>query len=142
MAKGLETLARVTKWTVDECRRALGILLGELEDLETNRRAIDIELVKEQSAAADKPDEAGLLYGKYAETVINRRDIMDESIRAKEAEIEIALEALNEAYRELKKYEVVRDNRIQREHVEEARREQIELDDIGIEIYRRKDLAR
>ena len=138
MAKSLTTLARVTKWTVDERRRTLGFLLRELEDLETSRRALDIELVQEQSAAADNPEEAGLLYGIYAEGLVNRRDIMDESIRAKETEIEIALAALNESYRELKKYEVARDNRTQRELVEGGRREQIELDEIGIETYRRK----
>ena len=63
---------------------------------------------------------------------------MDESIRTKKAEIEKALEELNESYRELKKYEVARDSRSQLELVEEVRREQIELDDIGIETYRRK----
>ena len=138
MAKSLTTLARVTKWTVDERRRTLGFLLRELEDLETSRRALDIELVQEQSAAADNPEEAGLLYGIYAEGLVNRRNIVDESIRAKETEIEIALAALNESYRELKKYEVARDNRTQRELVEGGRREQIELDEIGIETYRRK----
>ena len=138
MAKGLTTLARLTKWTVDQRRRALGALLRELEDLETSRRGLDTELVQEQSAAADNPDEAGLLYGTYAEGYVNRRDIMDGSIRAKKAETENALEELNESYRELKKYEVARDNRSRLELVEEVRHEQIELDDIGIETYRRK----
>jgi len=63
---------------------------------------------------------------------------MDQAIRAKEAELEAARESLNEAYRELKKYEVIRDNRIERERVEEARRDRIELDDIGIETFRRR----
>ena len=138
MAKGLTTLARLTKWTVDQRRRTLGALLRELESLEASRRGLDIELIQEQSAAAENPDEAGLLYGTYAEAFINRRDIMDESIRTKKAEIEKALEELNESYRELKKYEVARDSRSQLELVEEVRREQIELDDIGIETYRRK----
>ena len=138
MAKGLTTLARLTKWTVDQRRRTLGALLRELEDLETSRRGLDIELSQEQSAAADNPDEAGLLYGTYAEAFVNRRDIVDESIRTKKAEIENALEELNESYRELKKYEVARDSRSQLELVEEVRREQIELEGIGIETYRRK----
>ena len=138
MAKGLTTLARLTKWTVDQRRRTLGALLKELEDLEASRRGLDIELVQEQSAATENPDEGGLLYGSYAEGFVNRRDTMDESIRAKKVEIENALEELNESYRELKKYEVARDNRSQLEQVEEARRQQIELDDIGVETYRRK----
>ena len=138
MAKGLTTLARLTKWTVDQRRRTLGALLRELESLEASRRGLDIELIQEQSAAADNPDEGGLLYGSYAEGFANRRDTMDESIRAKNVEIEKALEELNESYRELKKYEVVRDNRSKLEQIEDVRREQIEFDNIGVETYRRK----
>ena len=138
MDKGITTLARLTQWTVDERRRTLGTLLKELDGLETSRRGLDAELVHEQSAVSQNPDVAGLVYGVYAESMINRREMMDKSIRAKEVEVEIATEALHESYRELKKFEVVRDNRIQRELVEELHREQTELDDVGIEIYRRK----
>ena len=138
MTKGLATLVRVNEWTVDECRRALGILLRQLDDLEAARRGLERELENEQTAAVTNPDEAGLHYGIYAEGVIKRRKAMDQAIRAKEAELEAARESLNEAYRELKKYEVIRDNRIERERVEEARRDRIELDDIGIETFRRR----
>ena len=138
MTKGLATLVRVNEWTVDECRRALGILLRQLDDLEAARRGLERELAKEQTAAVTNPDEAGFHYGIYAEGVIKRRKAMDQAIRAKEAELEAARESLNEAYRELKKYEVIRDNRIERERVEEARRDRIELDDIGIETFRRR----
>ena len=118
--------------------RALGILLRQLDDLEAARRGLERELENEQTAAGTNPDEAGFHYGIYAEGVIKRRKAMDQAIRSKEAELEAARESLNEAYRELKKYEVIRDNRIERERVEEARRDRIELDDIGIETFRRR----
>ncbi|MBM08677.1 MAG: hypothetical protein CMF69_03755 [Magnetovibrio sp.] len=139
MTKGIRTLARVIQWRVDECRRNLGVLMKELENLEANRNALDSELVREQQVALDDPNEAGVLYGNYVEHAVNRRDIIDENIRAKEEEVEIAAEELKVNYRELKKYEVVRDRRLQREQAEEAQRDQIELDEIGIETYRRLD---
>ncbi len=138
MAKGLATLVRVNEWSVDEKRRALGVLLRELDDMEAHRRRLDQELIDEQAAAAKVPDEAGFLYGVYAEGVIHRREQMDAAIAAKETEIEAARETLNEAYRELKKYEVIRDNRVRREREEEARDERIQLDEMGIETYRRR----
>jgi len=138
MAKGLATLVRVNEWTVDEKRRALGVLLRELEKLETARRQLDRELADEQAAAASMPNEAGLLYGVYAEGVIIRRERLDAAIAAKQAEIEKAREALNEAYRELKKYEVIRDNRVREARAAEAREERIQLDEMGIESFRRR----
>ncbi|MBT6095248.1 MAG: hypothetical protein HOH04_10220 [Rhodospirillaceae bacterium] len=139
MAKGLATLVRVNEWSVDEKRRALGVLLRELDDLEAHRRALDQELSDEQSVAAQVPDEAGFLYGVYAEGVIIRREQLDAAIAAKETEIETARETLNEAYRELKKYEVIRDNRDRRERDDEDREERIRLDEMGVETYRRRN---
>jgi flagellar protein FliJ len=138
MAKGLATLVRVNEWTVDEKRRALGVLLRQLDDLEMTQQNLESEVVKEQQSAAQAPEEAGFLYGIYAEGVILRRQELDKSIAAKDAEINTAREALNEAYRELKKYEVIRDNRQQREQDELTRKDQIALDELGLETYRRR----
>ena len=77
MTKGIRTLARVIQWRVDECRRNLGVLMKELENLEANRNALDSELVREQQVALDDPNEAGVLYGNYVEHAVNRRDIID-----------------------------------------------------------------
>ena len=49
-----------------------------------------------------------------------------------------AREKLDEAYRELKKYEVVQETRDLRQAREEARQEQIEFDEMGLQAYRRK----
>jgi flagellar protein FliJ len=138
MAKGLATLVRVNEWTVDEKRRALGVLLRHLDDLETTQQNLERDVVDEQRSAAQTPEEAGFLYGIYAEGVILRREELDKSIAAKEAEINTAREALNEAYRELKKYEVIRNSRQQREQDELARKDQIELDELGLETFRRR----
>lgn len=139
MAKGLATLVRVNEWTVDEKRRALGALLRQLDELEASRRRIDEEVVSEQRAAAESPDEAGFLYGVYAEGVIHRREQFDAAIRDKEQEVGVAREALNEAYRELKKYEVIHKNRKQRDQDELDRKDQLMLDELGLETYRRKE---
>ncbi len=70
--------------------------------------------------------------------MIHRREQFDAAIKSKEKEVAVAREMLNEAYRELKKYEVIRDNRDRREREERDRKDQILLDELGIENYRRR----
>ncbi len=53
------------------------------------------------------------------------------------AEIEQQREALAEAYRELKVLEEVKKNWLKAEQAEEARREQIDLDEIAQNLHRR-----
>lgn len=138
MAKGLATLVRVNEWTVDERRRALGVLLRELDELEAALRRLEQEVQDEQTTAGGDPGEAGFLYGVYAQGVIQRREALQEAIRAKEGEITEAREVLNEAYRELKKFEVIRDARDKREREERDRKDQIALDELGVETFRRR----
>ena len=107
MAEGLATLVRVNEWAVDNKRRELGVLLRELNELVDKLSYLEHEVVVEQDTATNDPEEAGFLYGVYAEGVIQRRQNFDAAIRDKEAEINVARESLNEAYRTLKKFEVV-----------------------------------
>ncbi len=138
MAKDLKNLIQIHEWEVDEKRRKLGELLRLLDNLEAQARALEEELVHEQQAAAESPDEAGFQYGGYAETVIERRERINESIAQMEVAIADSREDLREAFVELKKYEVAQENRDRRAALEENRRSQLELDEIGLQTFRRK----
>ena len=56
----------------------------------------------------------------------------------KEEQVAEAREKLNDAYRDLKKYEIAQESRDTREALELVRREQETLDEIGLQGYRRK----
>jgi len=135
MAKGLKTLIRLSEWTVDEKRRELGIKLENLATLEDNLDALGKELIREQTSAASSPQEAGLYYGNYADQVIARREQLHVDIADMEHQVSEARDALNEAYRELKKYEVAEQTRKDREAKELDRKEQILLDDLAIQNF-------
>lgn len=137
MAKDLKNLIRLNEWEVDEKRRKLGELLRLMANLEAQEKALEEELVREQAEAGSSPVEAGLLYGAYAETVIERRERIRDSIEKMESAIEEAREELRLAYLELKKFEVAQENRQRKLAKEAARRETMEYDEIGIEGYRR-----
>jgi flagellar export protein FliJ len=139
MARGdLHNLIRLHEWQVDEKRRRLGELLRVLDDLENRLKRLEEEVVREQHVAAQDPSGAGFLYGNYAEAVIERREKLKESIARAEAEIARARDDLREAYRDLKKYEIAQRNRDQRAAAEAARKEQVVLDELGIQGYRQR----
>ena len=138
MAKDLRNVIRLHEWGVDEKRRKLGELLRLAESLENQARGLEEELVREQAQAKSSPEEAGILYGNYAEAVIERRERIAQSIAQTEIEIAAAREELSEAYRELKKYEVAQENRDKREAEELARKDQAFLDEVGMQSFQRK----
>lgn len=142
MATGLKTLIKLNSWGVDQKRRKLGEILRLIDSLETQARNLEDELMREQKAAADKPEEAGFIYGNYASAVIQRRERIADSMTQAESEAELARDDLAEAYRVLKKYETVQANRLAEEVKEEARKEQIDLDEIGLQGYVRQQNGR
>ncbi len=138
MANGLTTLIKLNAWGVDQRRRKLGEIMHLIQSLETQARNLEQELVREQQAASASPQEAGYIYGNYANAVIQRRQRIAASIASAETEAADARDDLANAYRDLKKYETVQANRLAEKKKEEARKDQIELDEIGLQGHVRK----
>jgi len=139
MADDLKTLIRLNEWKVDERRRILGRHLKTMHTLETNLENLEQEFINEQAAAQASPTEGGLLYGAYADWVVMRREQIHEFMRQTQEQIDAARAMLNKAYRELKKYETAEDIRSRKAAAEEARKEQIMLDDLGIQGFMAKN---
>ncbi len=141
MANELHSLFRLHRWGVDEKRRRLADLLRFVADLEDQGRRLEDEIKNEQAVAGAAPEEAGFIYGNYAEAAIERRQRIAESIAGTEVEIAAAREQLGDAYRELKKYEIAQDERDKRQAEELSRKEQIILDELGIKGFLQKRLV-
>lgn len=137
-AKDLDQLIRVNKWGVDERQRELGVLINREEDLIDQGHRLDAELAEEQRIAATDPTMAGFLYGGFADHYRVRKEQLRHILHAIRLEIEDARERLADAYRQLKVYEEVQKNRATREDAEEARQEQVALDEIGLNQHRRR----
>ena len=138
MAKGLETLIRLNEWTVDQKRRKLGDLLRLIDGFEVEAKKLEQDLINEQAAAAASPNEAGFLYGYYADAVIDRRAIIQISTQQLEKDADEAREEVSLAYRELKKFETAMEARKKREEAEMASKDQLELDEVGMRTFNRK----
>jgi len=136
--KDLHNLIRLHDWQVEEKQRQLAGLVGAVAALEDRARRLEEELLHEQKVAAAAPAEIGLYYGNFAKAAIERRRMLAKAIAEAEAETAAARDKLREAYRELKKYAVAQDHRDVREAAERDRKEQIFLDELGMQTFLRK----
>jgi flagellar export protein FliJ len=134
--KGLPTLIRVRQWELEERRRKLADLEGLAAQLDEAIARLDDEVKMEQSVVQSSL-EVNFAYAPYAAAAIERRRTLLASLADVRTQIEGASQEVTIAYQELKKYEVAQDNRRRRARVETNRREQIVLDEIGIEGFRR-----
>jgi flagellar export protein FliJ len=139
LAKSLKTLIRLAKWNVDEKRRVLTSLQAREDEILGIIEAEEKQLVEEQRIAAADATGAGFLYGAYADAWLRRREQLFATLDAVRAEIAVARDHLAEAFGELKTYEITQRERERRAQAEADRKEQQFLDEIGLNIYRRKE---
>ncbi len=137
MRKDLETLIRVHRWRLDERRKKVMELEGLRAEFESRAQALEEEVRREQREAAQDTVVA-MTYGAYAAGVIQRRETIQRSIAEIDSELDAAKRDVAEAFRELKKYEIAEDRERQRRARAEARQERAVLDEMGLDLYRRR----
>lgn len=133
----LESLIRLNRWQLDERRRQLADLDALAERLKQEQARLAAEQQAEQKAAT-LSHEAATAYGSYARRLIERRKKLEDSQASVEQQIMLARDALAEAYREVKRYEIAAANRAQKRRQRLARQQQRTLDEIGVENFRRR----
>ncbi len=134
--RGLKTLIRLHRWQLDETRRKLDDLERLRAGLDTQSHRLEAELRDEQHHAA-RSLEGRYAYPGFAETVIERRATLAQSMAEVEAAIQKTHEELSAALERLKTYEVAEEREQERSHAIAARRERLHLDEVAIEIHRR-----
>jgi flagellar FliJ protein len=138
MPKNLNTLIRLHKYRVDEKRRSLGELLGEVASLETRSKNLEHEIIAEQKTASAAPDSVGMFYGAYAKEVVNKRNEILTQISDFEAQITATQEEMRSEYQDLKIFEISQERRDQITALETTKMEQATLDELGLETHRRR----
>lgn len=132
----LDSLVRLHRWQVDECRRQLADLDLLAHKLQQEQQRLAEEQQSEQAAAANS-FEAASAYGGYALRLIERRKKIQHSLASVEQQIAAARDALATAYRETKRYELAAANRATQRRRQLDRQQQRALDEIGVDAYRR-----
>lgn len=139
MAKDFKTLVRMRKWALDEKQRELGEMLGVLGNLEAEKEALEQAVLAEQKVAAENPELAGFAYGGFANAVIAEREAITKMIAEQEEKIDVFREEVADAFKELKTAEIAERNLLEAERAEEEKKEQDELDEIGMRSVTRDD---
>ncbi len=135
MARSLSGIIRLHKWQVDEKRRQITELEVMKEELVERLEKLLSDLASEQENLA-KSNVVDINYANYASSVMTRRENIEASITEVDVSIENMKDELAEAFKELKKYEIVEQRAIEREKEELKRKEQDRLDEISLNQFR------
>lgn len=137
MNGALKNLIRVHRWTLDERRRTLVDLERMAEKLKGDLAELDAELERERQAAIKAPEMA-FTYPAFASAARQRKDRIRRSIEDLGKEIDRAREQVEDAFQELKKYEMALEAAERRQLDKLKRREQAALDEMGLAQHLRK----
>jgi flagellar export protein FliJ len=136
----LGSLVRVHTWALNEKRQTLSGLEALGEKLRNDLEGLEAELRQEQSAATASI-EGTIAFPAFVAAALERRKRLRVSIANLDLAIEAAREEVREAYQEVKKYELARDNHEHRERDRIALRERKALDELAGTLHRRKKMS-
>ena len=128
--KSRDTLIRLKRFHVDEKRRRVTQIEMMIADFQRMANDLDREIEGEERRAG-LSDPAHFAYPTYAKAARSRRDNLMQSASELQVQLDDAKSALNEAFEELKKVEILDDREKAAERAEMALRDQIETDRIA-----------
>jgi flagellar export protein FliJ len=128
---------RLQRWTLDEKRRQASDLELLIERLVQDINKLDEQVEHEIQASRANLELQRQLPG-YRQMMKGRRERLDKSLVDLRGELEKLREQITEAFSELKKTEQTVKNRQQRQRLVERRKEQANLDEVGLQLHRRK----
>ena len=129
--KSRETFIRLRKFQVDERRRRVAQIESMISEFERISSDLERDIKIEQDRSGIH-DPGHFAYPTYAKAAIQRRDNLKRSANDLKVQLEDAKAALNEAFEEMKKVELLDERDQARERAEESAREQADLDSIGL----------
>ena len=138
MEKALPTLIRIQKKDLDALRLRMGELENRKENLRQTVQRLNEELSKELQQAGDLP-EMRQFFGNFSEHIRKRRKKVQEEIMKLDEQMDELSVEISQKFGELKKYEIALENWRKAQKAARDRKEQIELDDIGTQIYSRRE---
>jgi flagellar protein FliJ len=133
--KSRDTLIRLKRFQVDEKRRRVAQIETMVAEFMRLAHELDRE-IKQEEARSGITDVGHFAYPTYAKAAATRRDNMVQSAQNLEGQLQEARDALQEAFDELKKIEVLDDREKAAERAAQAVRDQAMLDQIGLRMAR------
>jgi flagellar export protein FliJ len=139
--KSLKTLVRARQSALDEKRQALNLLEDQADAVLSARAHLAEEQRKEAEMVAGCTD-AGFGYGTYLKAARRRDAALRRDLDALAERLEAARSEVADAFAEIKRFELIEAAQIEQARKEAARREQEELDELGLTVFRRGEAER
>jgi len=133
----LDNIIRLRKWELDEQRRVLADMLGEREALVHQYELIEQE-ISEQGRNSSLEVFATTV-GAYMDGIKRKQDHILSVVAKKDKIIAEQQDKVAEGFRELKTFEIARDQEMLRLKQAEDKAEQDMFDELGIQEHARKD---
>lgn len=132
--KSIKVLIRVKQRELDALKRQQSILEKRREELYMMIIQLGDRLVQEMKMAKDMPEMAHF-FGDFSASIKKRQDQAYAQIRKLDKELDKLAEQLTEKFSELKKFELAYAAWAKREAEKVRKREQLEMDEVGIRGY-------
>ena len=129
--KSRDTLIRLKRFQVDEKRRKVAQIEAMIAEFQRMATDLEREIQVEQDRAGIH-DPGHFAYPTYAKAAMTRRENLKRSADELKVQLDDAKAALQDAYEDLKKVELLDERDQARERADENAREQNELDTIGM----------
>lgn len=135
--KTLDTLVRLAKFNVDDKRRVLAEVMAQVDAVQARIDALDESVERERKVAFETPA-LGPTFGQFAAKAKADRAVMEQQLVELQPYVDQAREQLAEAFEEQKKYEITKDRQDENERLEQDKKDQVVLDEVGLQAHRQK----
>lgn len=136
--KGIDTLIKLHKRTLDELRRQIVAVESQKQQLLNLSKKLSDELADEIRVATGRLD-MSQFFGGFAKRIQTRQHNIAAEVKALDKQIDTLTDSARVAFGEVKKYEIAKANAEKRKAKEAARKETAELDEIAGNQHRRKN---
>lgn len=134
----LNPLIRLRKYRVEEKQKALADLFREAERFEAVINGLLLQMEQERKLAEEKNDyETLTAYTLFAERVRGQVEFLKLGLAKVNARVVVAQDAMREAFGELKKIEIIQENRDAEADKAALQRDNKTMDEIGLQGFMR-----
>ena len=136
----LTGLIRVRKYAVEQKQKFLSELYRQAEELEAQKKTMLEQLAAEEAKVHEMGVEMLSYFAPYAKGVEQRVKEIDYSLKTLNKRIELTRDEVCAAFAELKKVELTQEARDDEEAAEIKKKDDMELDEIALQTFRKKEL--
>ena len=141
MLKPLATLIKINKSELDQKRKQLSILLDSKQKRIDEIKKMEESIKSEAENLPNLDQDFRHMFLSYLEATRMREGILLEEIDKINPEINKVSDEISEVFSEMKKFEIVKENKENEIEQELQRKDQLEIDEIAIMNFTRKNEA-